>query len=122
MIRWVQLMSALTRGRSNPDVLRPHTNSQTIADAIFQHTTATSHRLAVVRIRFDHKRRVPGLELPGGPIGMAIGAQRRNNGFDWKPSALYQSGDLYNGQQDDPANETRNVEAWFVENGISCAG
>jgi len=54
-------------------------------------------------------------ELPGGPIGMAIGVQRRGNGFDYIPSSIEQSGDLYNGAEDQPANETRNVDAWFVE-------
>ena len=100
----------------NPDVLRPHTNSQMVADAIFPTQLLrrqTDSQLSVYDLIINGE--VPRLELPGGPIGMAIGAQRRNDGFDWKPSALYQSGDLYNGQQDMPANETRNVEAWFVE-------
>ena len=101
----------------NPDVLRPHTNSQTIADAIFPTQLLrrrTDSSLAVYDLILNGE--MPGgFELPGGPIGMAVGAQRRNNGFDYKPSALYQSGNLYNGQQEDPANESRNVEAWFVE-------
>ena len=54
-------------------------------------------------------------ELPGGPVGMAVGVQRRGNGFDYIPSSLEQSGDLYNGAEDQPANETRDVDAWFVE-------
>ena len=102
----------------NPDVLRPYTNSQTIADAIFPTQMlrrATDSSLSVFDLVVNGLFTPNDFELPGGPIGMAIGAQRRNNGFDWKPSALYQSGDLYNGQQDFPANETRSVDAWFVE-------
>jgi len=102
----------------NPDVLRPHTNSQMIADAIFPTQmlrNRTDSSLSVIDLTVNGLFTPGGFELPGGPIGMAIGAQRRNNGFDYVPAALYQSGDLYNGQQDFPANETRNVNAWFVE-------
>ena len=65
-----------------------------MADAIFPTQLLrrqTDSQLSVYDLIINGE--VPRFELPGGPIGMAIGAQRRNNGFDWKPSALYQSGD-----------------------------
>lgn len=102
----------------NPDVLRPHTNSQMIADQIFPTQMLrqrTESSLSVYDLVLNGLVSPGGFELPGGPIGMAVGTQRRNNGFDYTPAALYQSGDLYNGQQDFPANETRNVDSWFVE-------
>ncbi|NKB33093.1 MAG: TonB-dependent receptor plug domain-containing protein [Pseudomonadales bacterium] len=103
----------------NPDVLRPYTNSQQVADSIFPTQllrNITDSSLSTMDLVFNGTVPLPNdWELPGGPIGMAIGAQRRRNGFDHIPAALYQSGDLYNGQQDLPANESRTVDAWFVE-------
>lgn len=103
----------------NPDVLRPYTTSQAVADSIFPTQllrNRTDSNLSTYDLVFNGTMPLPyDFELPGGPIGMAIGAQRRNNGFDHIPAALYQSGDLYNGQQDLPANESRSVDAWFVE-------
>ena len=102
----------------NPDVLRPHTNSQKIADAIFPTQLLrgrTDSVLYTMDLIFNGTVPLGNFELPGGPIGMAIGAQRRGTGFDHMPAGLYQSGDLYNGQQDLPANESRDVDAWFIE-------
>jgi len=103
----------------NPDVLRPYTNSQAVADSIFPTQllrNRTDSSLSTYDLVLNGQVNLPGgYELPGGPIGMAVGAQRRANGFDHIPAALYQSGDLYNGQQDLPANESRTVDAWFVE-------
>ena len=102
----------------NPDVLRPYTNSQAVADSLFptqllrRRTDSTLHTMDVI---LNGEVPLGNFELPGGPVGMAVGVQRRGNGFDWSPSALYQSGDLYNGQADQPANETRTVDAWFIE-------
>lgn len=102
----------------NSDVLRPYTNSQAVADSLFptqllrRTTNSSLHTLDLV---FNGTLPLGNFELPGGPIGMAIGAQRRGDGFDFNPAAIYQSGDLYNGQQDLPANESRDVDAWFVE-------
>ena len=104
---------------ANPDVLRPYTNSQAVADAIFPTQllrSLTDSSLYQLDLVFNGTLTLPmDFELPGGPIGMALGAQRRGNGFDYVPPALYQSGDLYNGQSDTPANESRDVDAWFVE-------
>ena len=46
---------------------------------------------------------------------MALGAQRRGNSFEYTPAALYQSGDLFNGQPEQRTSESRDVDAWFVE-------
>ena len=102
----------------NADVLRPHTNSQMIADAIFPTQllrARTDSAIFSYDLILNGTLPLGDFELPGGPIGMAIGAQRRGDGFDYIPAAIYQSGDLYNGQADYPANETRTVDAWFVE-------
>ena len=102
----------------NDDVLRPHVNSQTIADAIFPTQllrSRTDSSIYTADLILNGTVPLGDWELPGGPIGMAVGLQRRGNGFDFIPAAIYQSGDLYNGQQDMPANETRTVDAWFVE-------
>ena len=102
----------------NPDVLRPYTNSQKVADSLFPtqllrgRTDSTLYTLDLI---FNGTVPLGNFELPGGPIGMAVGAQRRGNGFDFIPASLYQSGDLYNGQSDQPANESRDIDAWFVE-------
>ncbi len=106
----------------NPDVLRPYTNSQAVADSIFptqQLRGNTDSHLFTMDLIFNGTVPLPmDFELPGGPIAMAIGAQRRGNGFDYQPAGLYQSGDLYNGQADTPANESRDVDAWFIEMAI----
>ena len=102
----------------NPNVLRPHTNSQAVADSIFPTQllrNRTNSTLSTFDLVLNGEVPLGNFELPGGPGGMAIGMQKRWNGFDHIPAALYQSGDLYNGQQDLPANETRSVDAWFVE-------
>ncbi|MDD9894727.1 MAG: TonB-dependent receptor, partial [Gammaproteobacteria bacterium] len=103
----------------NPDVLRPYTNSQAVADSLFptQFLRSTvSEKLSTYDLVLNGTMPLPNdWELPGGPVGMAIGAQRRHNGYDRIPAALYQNGDLYNGQSELPANETRSVDAWFVE-------
>ena len=102
----------------NPDVLDPYTNSQAVADSIFPTQLLrgnTDSSIYTLDLILNGTLPLGDFELPGGPIGMAIGAQRRGNGFDYTPAALYQSGDLYNGQQDFPANESRDVDAWFVE-------
>ncbi len=102
----------------NPDVLRPYTNSQAVADSIFPTQLLrrrTDSSIYTADLVFNGEVSLGNFELPGGPIGMAVGLQRRGNGFDWIPSSLYQSGDLYNGQADQPANETRTVDAYFVE-------
>ena len=103
----------------NPNVLNPYTNSQAVADSVFPtqflrgNTDSSLYSLDLV---FNGTLPLPmDFELPGGPIGMAVGAQRRGDGFDYQPAGLYQSGDLYNGQADIPANESRDVDAWFVE-------
>jgi len=102
----------------NADVLRPYTNSQTVADSIFPTQLLrrrTDDSLYTMDLVLNGEVPMGNFELPGGPIGMAIGVQRRGNGFDYIPSSIEQSGDLYNGAEDQPANETRNVDAWFVE-------
>ena len=102
----------------NPDVLRPHTNSQAVADSLFPTQllrSRTDSSLYTMDLVANGTVPLGDFELPGGPIGMAIGVQRRGNGFDYIPPSIYQSGDLYNGQADQPANETRTVDAWFVE-------
>lgn len=103
----------------NPDVVDPFTNPQNVADSIFPTQELRSRidsSLYTVDLVLNGTLPLPSnWELPGGPIGMAVGAQRRGNGFDRSPAGLYQSGDLYNGQQELPVNETRQVDAWFVE-------
>ena len=102
----------------NPNVIDPYTNPQNVADSIFPtellraNTKSNMHTLDLI---FNGLLPTGGFELPGGPIAMAIGAQRRGNGFEHTPSSLHQSGDLYNGQQDFRASESRDVDAWFVE-------
>ena len=102
----------------NPDVLRPYTNSQAVADSLFPTQLLrrrTDNSLYTMDLILNGEVPLGNFELPGGPIGMAVGFQRRGNGFDYIPSSIEQSGDLYNGAEDQPANETRDVDAWFVE-------
>jgi len=102
----------------NADVLRPYTNSQAVADSIFPTQLARRTQddtLYTMDLVLNGEVPMGNFELPGGPVGMAVGVQRRGNGFDYIPSSLEQSGDLYNGAEDQPANETRDVDAWFVE-------
>ena len=100
------------------NVLDPYTNSQAVADSIFPTQMLrgqTDSDMYTMDVILNGQVPMGNFELPGGPISMAIGAQRRGNGFDYKPFNLAQSGDLYNGQQDIPANHQRHVDAWFVE-------
>jgi iron complex outermembrane receptor protein len=102
----------------NADVLRPYTNSQAVADSIFPTQLARrtqDNSLYTMDLVLNGEVPMGNFELPGGPVGMAVGVQRRGNGFDYIPSSIEQSGDLYNGAEDQPANETREVDAWFVE-------
>lgn len=102
----------------NANVLDPYTNPQNVADSIFP----TEFLRAVINtdiftadLIFNGTIPMGNFELPGGPIGMALGAQRRSNGFEFIPSSLQQAGDFYNGQQDFRDSKSRNVDAWFIE-------
>jgi iron complex outermembrane recepter protein len=103
----------------NPNVLNPYTNSQAVADSVFPTQllrSNTDSSLYSMDLVLNGTLALPmDYELPGGPIGMAVGFHRRGDGFDYQPAGLYQSGDLFNGQQEFPANENRDVDAWFVE-------
>lgn len=56
-----------------------------------------------------------GFELPGGPIGMAIGYQRREDSFDNVPPASVINNDQFIGDQVLPFGASREVNAWFAE-------
>lgn len=63
---------------------------------------------------------LPGVELPGGPIGMAVGYQRRRDDFVNTPAATEIAGDAFIGT---PANEivfggNRVVDSFFMEAAI----
>lgn len=102
----------------NPNVLRPYTNSQAVADAILPTQLMQSgvdSNLFVIDIVANGLVPLGGFELPGGPIAMAVGAHRRWDGFEYNPMALKQMNDQWNATQDLPTNENREVDAWFGE-------
>ncbi len=102
----------------NPNVLRPYTNSQKVADAVLPTQLMQSgvdSNLYVIDVVLNGLAPLGGFELPGGPIAMAVGAHRRWDGFEYNPMALKQMNDQWNATQDLPTNENREIDAWFAE-------
>lgn len=54
-------------------------------------------------------------ELPGGPIGVAVGYQRREDSYEETPPANIIDGDQFIGEQVFPFSNSREVNAWFAE-------
>ncbi len=102
----------------NSNVLRPHRNSQIVADSILPTQLmqeGVDSNLFTADIVLNGELPTGGWELPGGPISMAIGAHRRWDGFEFAPAPVKIANDQWNGTSDQPTNENRNIDAWFVE-------
>ena len=56
-----------------------------------------------------------GYELPGGPVGMAFGYQRRQSRFANTPAPFQLSGDAWIGSQEILNDGGRHVNSWFTE-------
>lgn len=54
-------------------------------------------------------------QLPAGPLGVAVGFERRRESIDDTPSAFVQSGDVVGGVANQPIGGSRNATALYIE-------
>ncbi len=91
-------------------------NTQAVADSTYvQNRTNNIDTLQTLDIVFNGEVPTGGFELPGGPIGAAVGYQRREDRFDDTPSLHSLTGDVFIGTQLFPTSGGRHVNAFFAE-------
>ncbi|MEX0963090.1 MAG: TonB-dependent receptor [Pseudohongiellaceae bacterium] len=79
--------------------------------------TSSLDRLDVIDIIFNGELPLLGFELPGGPIGAAVGYQRRSSHFTNTPHFLDITGDAWRGGTEEArvTRGNREVDAYFME-------
>lgn len=95
------------------DATRPH-----VMDAIAARDFESFHdELDVIDIVLNGEIPLGGFELPGGPIGAAIGYQFRDDNFTDTPSQVALAGDTWIGSADQQVivSGAREVDAYFAE-------
>lgn len=110
----------------SPFVSDTYVMSQSVIDAIgAREREWTRDELKTIDIVINGDLPLGGFELPGGPIGAAIGFQRRDEFDEAVPSAVELAGDAYIGEPRDPVTGEkikeqvtffrREVDAFFGE-------
>ncbi len=93
-------------------------NSVQVMNAIAARDKEVSEdKLDVIDIILNGEVPLGGFELPGGPIGAAVGYQWRNDKFTNVPSAVELAGDTWIGgtEQETVTSGSREVDAYFME-------
>ncbi len=93
-------------------------NSIHVMNAIAGRSTeVVEDKLDTIDIVFNGEVPLGGFELPGGPIGAAIGFQRRNEWYENVPSEEEIAGDTWIGgaEREVITNGDREVDAYFAE-------
>lgn len=91
-------------------------NSQAVADSIVtRYRNKDIDELQTFDFVMNGNVPLGGFELPGGPIGAAVGYQRRDESLERNPAASQISGDLFIGVQQMPRTASRFVNAGFME-------
>ncbi|MES3008669.1 MAG: TonB-dependent receptor [Pseudomonadota bacterium] len=92
-------------------------NTQAVADSTLLHSNRQHEdtKLQTFDIVFNGDLPLGGFELPGGPIGSAIGYQRRDDRFNNIPSLHSLTGDVFIGTQLFPNSDGRKVDSYFAE-------
>jgi iron complex outermembrane receptor protein len=93
-------------------------NSQQVMDAISARDKETvEDQLTTIDIVLNGEIAPGGFELPGGPIGAAVGYQFRDDKFTNTPSAVELAGDTWIGgtEQETVTTGAREVDAYFAE-------
>ncbi|NKB33216.1 MAG: TonB-dependent receptor plug domain-containing protein [Pseudomonadales bacterium] len=110
----------------SPFVSDTYVMSQNVVDAIgAREREWTRDELKVFDLVINGELSFGGFELPGGPIGAALGFQRRDEFDEAVPSAVEIAGDAYIGEPRDPVTGAkskeqvtffrRDVDAYFAE-------
>ena len=122
-------LSALQNGL-NCDVTQPETcfnpfvatdpqylNTQAMADSTVYHSNRQNETttLQTFDLVFNGELPLGDFELPGGPIGSAVGYQRRQDSFNNIPSLHSLTGDVFIGTQLEIDSGKRHVDSWFLE-------
>lgn len=91
-------------------------NTQAVADSTYvQNRSLGESKLQTFDLVFNGAISPGGFELPGGPIGAAVGYQRRANRYNNVPSLHSLTGDVFIGSQLFPTSDGRTVDAYFME-------
>lgn len=91
-------------------------NTQAVADSTYvQNRTNDEDKLQTFDLVLNGDLPLGGFELPGGPIGTAIGYQRRDERYSNVPSLHSLTGDVFIGTQLFPDSGGRTVDAYFME-------
>ena len=89
---------------------------QHVADAIFtQDAIDDRDELQTFNLTFNGDVSPGGFELPGGPIAMAAGYQRREETDKNGPTATSIRDDQLIGVQELPTSQSRSSDSWFAE-------
>lgn len=89
---------------------------QHVADAIFtQDQVDNLDELQTFDLMFNGTVPMGDFELPGGPIAMAIGYQRREEADTRGPTATSIRNDQLIGVQELPSKKSRSTDSWFAE-------
>lgn len=89
---------------------------QNVADAIFtQDQIDNKDQLQTFDLIFNGNVPLGDFELPGGPISMAIGYQRREEKQTDGPTATSIRDDQLIGVQELPRSQSRSSDSWFAE-------
>lgn len=99
-------------GAMNPQYRTP----QAVADSVFtQDQVDNKFELQTFDLVFNGNVPLGGFELPGGPIAMAIGYQRREETDKEGPTATSIRNDQLIGVQELPRSQSRSSDSWFTE-------
>lgn len=91
-------------------------NSQAVADSIVtRYRQRLLDELQTYDVVLNGNIAPGGFSLPGGPIGAAIGVQRREESLDYTPALGVITGDVFIGVQQNPRTDSRFVNAVFAE-------
>lgn len=91
-------------------------NTQAVADSTVNYARGRNEDiLQSFDLVFNGTVPLGGFELPGGPVGAAVGYQHRDSQFDNMPAAYRILNDQWIGSQALPRKGGRNVDSYFAE-------
>ncbi|MDA1370739.1 MAG: TonB-dependent receptor [Proteobacteria bacterium] len=91
-------------------------NTQAVADSTVNYARERNEeRLQTFDLVINGSVPLGSIELPGGPVGAALGYQRRDEQFDDSPASYVQQNDQWIGSQELPNSGGRQVDSFFAE-------